>query len=204
MDQKMRPQRFVMDQGQRTSPIIWAVGIICTILSIGIIVSGVAVFTVYLIYKPKMPHLVVNEAHLNNLVYTQYGTLDVDMSVIILAENTNNKADASFSDVSLAVQFHGVDIARLQAYPFEVYRNNSQVLNYPVRSTPIPLDQFSKAEMEKELNKGVVQFGIYGKARTRWRVGIFISVKFWTRLSCHLQFFISNGTAVARDCSSHY
>ncbi|KAJ4774984.1 proline-rich receptor-like kinase [Rhynchospora pubera] len=198
------PKRpLTSNYGQRSNPFVWTVAIVCTIIAIAVIISGIAVFSVYMIYRPKMPYLVVAAAHLNNLGYdNQFQTMDVDMSVTVLAENTNSKVDASFSNVALSVRFHRMDIARLQAWPFQVDRNSSRMLDYPVRSTPIPLDSGAMNEVALAINRGVINFGIYGKARTRWRVGIFRSVKFWTHLSCRLQFFIDNGTATGRDCSS--
>jgi hypothetical protein len=38
----------------------------------------------------------------------------------VYVENNNSKVDASFSDVALSIRFHGMDIAHLQASPFEV------------------------------------------------------------------------------------
>jgi hypothetical protein len=84
----------------------------------------------------------------------------------------------------------------------KVNRNSSLVLNYRVLSTPIPLDRGAGNEVAASINRGFIAFNIYGKGRTRWRAGIFLSVKFWTRLSCHLQFFTDNGTAIGSGCSS--
>lgn len=89
-------------------------------MAIAVIISGIAIFSVYLIYRPRMPYLVVAAAHLNHLGYDEFRTMDVDMSVTVFAENTNSKVGASFSDVALSVRFHGMDIAHLQASPFKV------------------------------------------------------------------------------------
>ncbi|CAO2147936.1 unnamed protein product [Urochloa humidicola] len=48
---------------------VWAMVVLCTLLAIGIIVSGVAVFAVYIFFKPKMPYLVVSDAQLVQLQY---------------------------------------------------------------------------------------------------------------------------------------
>ncbi|XP_078173867.1 late embryogenesis abundant protein [Carex rostrata] len=198
----MSQKPLTSNYGQQSNPAVWTVAIVCTILATAVIISGIAVFTVYLIYRPRMPYLVISAAHLNNLGYDEFRTMDVDMSVTVLAENTNSKADARFSDVALSVRFRGMDIASLQATPFEVDRNSSLVLSYQVRSTPIPLDRGAMNELATAVNRGLIDFSIYGQARTRWRVGIFLSVKFWTRLSCRLQFFTNNGTAIGNDCTS--
>jgi hypothetical protein len=119
----MPPKRLTSNYGQHSDPAVWTLVIVCTFLAVAVIISGIAVFTVYEIYRPQMPYLVVTAAHLNNLGYDQFQTMDVDMFITVYAENGNSKVDASFSDVALSVRFHGKDIARLQASPFEVCSN---------------------------------------------------------------------------------
>lgn len=50
-------------------PLAWIVAIVCTILAIAVIITGIVISTIYVIYRPKMPHLKVAYAHLNKLHY---------------------------------------------------------------------------------------------------------------------------------------
>ncbi|XP_026390550.1 uncharacterized protein LOC113286046 [Papaver somniferum] len=57
-------------------------------------------------------------------------------------------------------------------------------------------------DMVASVKQDKVSFSLKGDARTRWRVGIIGPVKFWTHLSCQLNFFASNGSSIKTDCSS--
>ncbi|CAM0146230.1 unnamed protein product [Urochloa decumbens] len=181
---------------------VWAMVVLCTILAIGVIIAGVAVFAVYIFFKPKMPYLVVSDAQLVQLQYDQGGTIQsLQMSITIRAENNNSKADATFSSVDLALGFHGADVVLLRSEPFTLPRESSLPLPYNVAVAPGPaLDQAGMQIMDESLKAGVVPFELFGKARTRWKVGVFVKIRYWTRISCHLRFFFpGNGTVMPSD-----
>lgn len=199
------PRKLINSKArQRTSLPIWVGAIICAILAVAMIITGIVVFAIYIIYKPKMPYIKVADAHLNILDYDQSGLLDTTMALTIVAENDNFKAQARFSDASFNLRFHGIKIAELRAAPFDVPKNSSFQIYYLVPSSAIPLDQGGMEAMDMALKQGIVLFDFDGQARTRWKVGIFLSVRFWTHLSCELRFFWPNGTVVNPpfDCSS--
>ncbi|CAL9210754.1 uncharacterized protein LOC103990605 [Musa acuminata AAA Group] len=193
---------FVPATPQQTSWAVWLAAIVCAVLAIAVIIAGIVVFAIYIIYQPKMPYIKVAYAQLSKLVYDQSGLLEIEMVLNLVAENDNKKAHASFSDLSFLLQFHRIDVAALRADPFDVAKNSSLELDYHFPSSPIPLDQAAMETMDVALKRGVVSFDLSGHARTRWRVGIFLSVKFRTSLSCELRFFWPNGSAVNLDCSS--
>lgn len=183
---------------------VWALVILCTLLAIGVIVTGATVFAVYLLYKPKMPYLLVSDARLVSLEYDGSGTIQrMVLSLTILAENSNSKADASFSRFDLAVGFRGADVALLRARPFSVARRSSVPLPYLVVSAGRPLNPDAMQYMDGALKAGVVPLDLFGKARTTWKVGIFVSLRFWTRIHCKFLFFYpGNGTHMPIDCRS--
>ncbi|KAL6603506.1 hypothetical protein ACP70R_043867 [Stipagrostis hirtigluma subsp. patula] len=199
-----RGAQVPQEDRRRSSGVVWAMVILCTVLAIGVIVTGATVFAVYLVYKPKMPYLLVSDARLVALEYDQAGTIDnLVLSLTILAENTNSKADASFSRVDLAVGFHGAEVAVLRARPFAVARRSSVPLRYQVVSAGRPLSPDGMRYMDGALKAAVVPLDLFGKARTTWKVGIFASLRFWTRISCRFLFFYpGNGTAMPIDCRS--
>ncbi|CAL9047741.1 uncharacterized protein LOC135622821 [Musa acuminata AAA Group] len=185
-----------------TNPLIWIVAIVCAILAIAVIVTGIVVFAIYVIYQPKMPYIKVAYAHLDQLAYGPSGMLEIRMALKVVAENDNKKAVASFSDATFVLRFHGIDVAVLQTDPFDVAKNSSAELDYLFQSSPIPLDKEGMEAMRVALNRGVVPFDFGGHARTRWRVGIFFSVRFWARIACQLNFVYRNGSTVDLDCGS--
>ncbi|CAL4966451.1 unnamed protein product [Urochloa decumbens] len=202
---KHRVPRTIRERERRKSPgLVWALVILCTLLAVGVIVAGATVFAVYLIYKPKMPYLLVTDARLERLDYGQSGTiLDLQVALTIQAENTNSKADATFSGVNLAVGFHGADVALLRAGTFAVARRSAVPLRYQITSVGRQLSPDGMQYMNGALGARVVPLDLFGKARTTWKVGIFASLQFWTRISCRFLFnYPGNGTAMPYDCRS--
>ncbi|CAD6256533.1 unnamed protein product [Miscanthus lutarioriparius] len=149
----------------------WATVLACTALAVGVILAGVAVFAVYLLYRPSMPYLAVSDAHLERLEYGQDGAIDyLQASITVMAVNNNSKTDASFSSMDLVLGFHGADVALLRAQPFVVPRESSLPLPYRVVSAGRALDAAGMQAMDEALKAGVVPFDLFGKARTRWKV----------------------------------
>ena len=52
-----------------TSPFIWCLAIICAIISVAVIIGGIAVFAGYMVIHPRVPILSVEYAHLDLLKY---------------------------------------------------------------------------------------------------------------------------------------
>lgn len=185
-----------------TGYIIWFLAIICTIICIAVIISGIAVFIGYMVIHPRIPTLSVANAHLDTMQYSQAGLLKTAMNIIIRAENDNTKAHASFSDTSFILSFQGLALAKLVANPFDVNKNSSTDFNYVVTSSEIPLDSARMHRVDLALKQKVIAFDFKGNSRTRWRVSLLGSVKFWCHLNCQLRFHPLNGTYIRSRCSS--
>ncbi|KAG2707485.1 hypothetical protein I3760_05G149600 [Carya illinoinensis] len=187
----------------RTHPLVWVIAIICTILSIAVIITGIVVFVGYMIIRPRVPFISVTSAHLDTIRYDQAGLLEIEMAIDIRAENDNAKAHASFSDTSFVLSFDALQIAKLVDGPFDVSKNSSTVFNYVIPSSQIPLDRTRMEQLDFSLKRNEITFDLKGNSRTRWRVGLLGSVKFWCHLNCELRFHTLNGSYISsRRCSS--
>ncbi|RWR81123.1 NDR1/HIN1-like protein 12 [Cinnamomum micranthum f. kanehirae] len=185
-----------------THPLIWLIAILCTIIAIAVVFAGIAIFTGYLILRPKLPYVRTSYAHLESLNYDQYGNMDAKITIHITAVNENSKVHASFSDLKLALNFQGVTIANLVAEPFDVEKNSTFTLPYVVETSSIVLQKTAMDEIDASLKRNKISFILAGDARTRWKVGIIGAVKFWTHLYCQLD-FSNNGTSIdSPQCSS--
>ncbi|URE41933.1 hypothetical protein MUK42_37664 [Musa troglodytarum] len=49
--------KLITRLGQRTNPLIWMLAIVCAILATAVIITGIVVFVIYMVYKPKMPYI---------------------------------------------------------------------------------------------------------------------------------------------------
>ncbi|KAI3863588.1 hypothetical protein MKX03_031639 [Papaver bracteatum] len=181
--------RLILGPERRTRLWVWCAAIICMIIAIAVIITGVVVFAGYMIMKPRIPSMSVNYAFLDKLNYDQSGQVTFQISLIIKAENENMKADASFSNVNR------LKIKRELRVQFVTLKNDSVNLAYAVPSMSIPFEQDAWEDMVASVKQDKVSFSLKGDARTRWRVGIIGPVKFWTHLSCQLNFFASNGVS---------
>ncbi|MQL70807.1 hypothetical protein Taro_003108 [Colocasia esculenta] len=189
-------------QERRPNLLVGFTAVVCAILAVVVIISGVVVLSVYLAYRPKMPYVTVRDTHLDVLSFDTSGQLGVRITINMEAHNDNTKAAASLSDIGFELQFAQVPIAYLQADPFDVVKNSTYPLPYVVESSTVPLDPPRIDKMDRALKQGKVEFSLRGEARTRWRVGVFLSVRFWTHLDCNLRYFYPNGSSIDLDCTS--
>ncbi|CAI9771651.1 unnamed protein product [Fraxinus pennsylvanica] len=184
-----------------TSPIIWFTAIICAILAVAVIIAGLVVFIGYLVIRPKVPQISVRTAQLDTIYFDQASLLTVQVTIVIKAENDNAKAHANFYNTNFALSFHGVKMAYLVAEPFDLSKNSSKEFNYVVQSSPIPLEPEYAEIVNWSLRRNVITFELKGNTRTRWRVGLLGSIKFWLHLNCQLRLPV-NRTAIYPRCSS--
>ncbi|KAL7122477.1 hypothetical protein ACP275_01G048200 [Erythranthe tilingii] len=186
---------------RRTNPLIWLAAIICAAIAVVVIVAGIVVFVGYVTIKPKVPQISVSQAQLDTVYFDQSSLLTVQITIVIRAENDNARARASFYDTSFALAFRGQKIAYLVAEPFDVGANTTKEFNYVSQSTPIPLSPERADAVGSAMKEGVMSFELVGTTRTRWRVGLIGSVKFWLHLNCHLRLPV-NATTIYPRCSS--
>ncbi|XP_030540254.1 uncharacterized protein LOC115748028 [Rhodamnia argentea] len=188
---------------KHTHPLIWCAAIICAILSVAVIIAGIAVFVGYVIVHPRVPFISVVGGNLDVFQVDPAGVLVSQVTIDIKAENDNARAHASFQNLDLVLSFGGQDVAELRADPFDVRKNTSTIFHYVVQSSPIPLDPGQTDAVSESLRRNEVTFNLKGSARARWRVGFLGSLKYWCHLDCHLQFHPLNQTLTnAKRCSS--
>ncbi|KAI3707328.1 hypothetical protein L6452_25748 [Arctium lappa] len=196
------PKPPVLGRQRRTNPFVWCFAIICSLIATTVIIAGIVVFSGYLVIRPKMPLLSVRASRLDQIFYNQAGVLSVRLTIVIRAENHNQKAHASFYETKLLLAYHGLNIAQLVADPFDVGKNETTELNYVVQSLSIPLGPEERYLTQQSLNKGkMMLFFLKGSSRTMWRVGPLGSVKFWLHMNCEI-FLPVNGSVVNPHCST--
>ncbi|EMS61168.1 hypothetical protein TRIUR3_35255 [Triticum urartu] len=186
---------------QRRSPWVWMAVILCMLLAIGVLVLGATMLAVYLIYKPQMPYMEVTNAQLLQLDYSPADGVirDIKFKFDLLAKNTNSKVDTSFSSFNIDVNFNGTTLLQLSTETFTVARESSVTLPYSGESRGTRLDPAGMQPMEEAVRSELVPITLSGKARTRWKKGVFLKVGFWTRLNCPLDFYYRTGNVAPID-----
>ncbi|KAK8478680.1 hypothetical protein V6N13_013353 [Hibiscus sabdariffa] len=195
--------RFSSGRERRTPLWLWCAAIVCTIITLAVIIAGIVTFIVYIVIHPRVPYVSVIHAHLDPLRLDYAGVLQIQATIQIRAQNGNEKAHASFSDSNYTLSLNGEDIARLVALPFEVSKNSWVDFNYLVESSPIPLDPEQAENVDMALKHDHITLGLKGSSRVRWRVGRLGSVRFLCHLDCHLHFHPLNGTYIPSRCTSN-
>ncbi|KAK9716054.1 hypothetical protein RND81_06G208500 [Saponaria officinalis] len=188
---------------RRTHPLIWCVAIICTFLTIIVIFTGLVVFIGYLVIRPRVPYVIVTNAHLDMFDTSQAGLLSIQITLWMKAENGNHDAQASFSDFEYDLSFHGIRIDTLKNWDFDVGKNSSILYKFEAKSMSIPLDPEQEVMVSQSINQNRIVFHLLGHTRARWRVGPLKSVKFWCNLFCELQFHM-DGTSFESHCTPKF
>ncbi|KAA3469326.1 Late embryogenesis abundant protein, LEA-14 [Gossypium australe] len=193
----MAPKSKLSTSRERaTNPLVWCGAIICIILTIAVIIGGIVTFIGYLVIHPRVPYVSVMDAHLDHIQIDYAGILEIQVTILIRAQNGNEKAHASFSDSSYSLSLNREVVAQLVAPPFEVGKNSSVYFNYVVPSSPIPLRPDQAEDVDAGLKKDLIIFDLKGSSRVRWRIGSLGSVRYLCRLDCQLRFHPLNGTYI--------
>ncbi|KAL2348762.1 hypothetical protein Fmac_002762 [Flemingia macrophylla] len=186
-----------------TNPLIWLLAILCTVIAIGVVIAGIVVFVGYVVIHPRIPVISITNAHLDLLSNDYAGLLQTQLTIIVLTQNGNAKAHATFSDVRFNLSYQGQAIAVLVADNIDVPKNSSKTLHYVVQSNSIPLTPEQMENIDWSWKRDVIGFDVKGSARTRWRIGPLGSVRFWCNLECQLKFHPSNGSYIKHSrCTS--
>ncbi|KAJ6704410.1 LATE EMBRYOGENESIS ABUNDANT (LEA) HYDROXYPROLINE-RICH GLYCOPROTEIN FAMILY [Salix viminalis] len=197
------PQRLIYRPPPPTHFLWWCAAILCSLLSIAVIIAGIVIFVGYVVIHPRVPVISVVDAHLFHFNYDGAGVLVTQINIVVRSQNDNMKAHAGFSNFNLELFFDGIRIAVLStAAPYEVKKNSSVDFNYDYTSDPIPLSPEQMEDVDAFLKEDEVRFDLKGGVRARWRVGVLGSVGFFCSLNCQLRFHPANGTYISRRCSS--
>ncbi|XWS49376.1 hypothetical protein CRYUN_Cryun13aG0158400 [Craigia yunnanensis] len=194
--------KFSTVRERPTSPLVWCAAIVCTILTLAVIIAGIVTFIGYLVIHPRVPYVSVLYAHLDRIRIDYASVLEIQVTVVIRAQNGNKKAHSSFSHSDYILSYNGEDVEQLVAPPFEVSKNSSIDFNYVVSSLPIPLGPEQADDIDVALKKDLITFDLKGNARVRWRIGRLGPVRFLCSLNCQLNFHPFNGTYIPSRCTS--
>ncbi|XP_004512337.1 NDR1/HIN1-like protein 12 [Cicer arietinum] len=201
-DRTPKKRIIVTHRNGNTNLFIWLLAILCTIIAIGVVIGGIVVFVGYIVIHPRVPTISISNAHLDLFRNDYAGLLQTQLNIRVLAQNGNAKAHATFSDIKFLLSYQGQGIAIMVADTFDVPKNNSQILNYVVQSSSIPLTPDQVEVVDETWKRNVVGFDFKGHARTQWRVGPLGSLKFWCKLECQLRFHPLNGSYIPSRCTS--
>lgn len=185
-----------------THPLIWCVSIICAILTVLVIIGGIAIFIGYVTIRPKVPQVSVTKAQLDNIYFDEANLMMVQATIVIKAENDNTKAHARFYDTFYTLSFRTQKIAYLMADPFDVRPNQSLELNFVAQSQSIPLNTEEAEAVNLSLDRQVVDLDLRGTSRTRWKIWLVGSVKFVLHLDCQLHLPVNRTTIYPPACTS--
>ncbi|KAF1861554.1 hypothetical protein Lal_00025916 [Lupinus albus] len=190
-------RRLITGQNGNTHPLIWLLAFICIILAIAVIVTG------FLIIHPRVPTISIAHAHLDLFRNDYAGLLQTQITILVVAQNGNAMANATFSDIRFNISYQSHDIAILVANRFEVPKNSSKYLNYVVQASSIPFNPDQMGNVGYSWKRNIVAFDLKGNARAQWKVGPIGSFKFRCHVECTIKFHPLNGSYIpSKSCTS--
>lgn len=169
---------------KRTSPLAWFAAICCALLWTIIILGGVAVLIVYLLFRPRNPHLDIQQATLNAAyldidVDSNTTLLNADLTLLANFSNPNHKVDVVFTLLDLNLYFGDTLVAAAAVDPFGERRGESALRSVHMVVSQVALTekeaeewrmQEEEAVAGSEEGKGVVM-EVRGTMRTRSELG---------------------------------
>ncbi|KAL5704246.1 hypothetical protein ACHQM5_022698 [Ranunculus cassubicifolius] len=181
---KLRKQQL-LPQRQRTNPAVWLCGFCCMIVSVLIILSGIATLIVFLVIKPRYPLFQVTSASLNSVYLDSGEYLNGDFSFMANFSNPNRKMDVRFEYMEVELYFSDILIGTQTLQPsFALNRNNLRQLQLNVHMISI-------------------RFYIRGRFRVRDILNGNVHFSYWLHGTCQLVMTAPpTGVLFGRSCTT--
>ncbi|XP_020585974.1 uncharacterized protein At1g08160-like [Phalaenopsis equestris] len=198
---------------KRTSPLAWFAAICCALLWTIIILGGLAVLIIYLLFRPRNPHLDIQQATLNAAyldidIDSNTTLLNADLTLLANFSNPNHKVDVVFTLLDLSLYFGDTLVAAAAVDPFAERRGESALRSVHMVASQVALPEKEAEEwrmQEGEVvagsgeGKGVVM-ELRGTMRTRSVLGGLLRFSYWLHARCRMVMGAPPGGAL-RDVS---
>ncbi|WOK96595.1 hypothetical protein Cni_G05302 [Canna indica] len=171
---------------RRTHPLAWIIAAFCTVFSIIIILSGLAVLTIYLVFRPKSPRFDIASVSLNAAYLDAGALLNADVTILTNFSNPNRKVDVSFGYLQLDLYFHGVMIATQGIGPFAARRGESTLRNVHMISSQVALPPKAAKAWTDGVAANRVAVKVVGSFRTRANLGRVLHLTYWLHSNCNI------------------
>ncbi|KAM0946978.1 hypothetical protein DsansV1_C08g0081241 [Dioscorea sansibarensis] len=172
----------------RTRPLTWLFGIFCTLLSSAIIVAGLTVLIIYLIFRPRSPHLFISSATLNaGHIDTDMGIfLNADLTILANFSNPNHKVNIFFSYIELDLYFNDTLIATQSIPGFSERAGETVLRSVHMVTSEVVMREVDALRWWKQVNENKIALEVRGRFRTRSDFGSLLHFTYWLYSHCSI------------------
>ncbi|KAF8096377.1 hypothetical protein N665_0309s0004 [Sinapis alba] len=187
----------------QTNAATWSAAFCCAIFWIILILSGLVVLIVYLVYRPRSPHIDISAANLNAAYLDMGFLLNGDLTMLANFTNPNKKSSVEFSSLTFDLYYYNTLIATQYIEPFKVPKKMSMFANVHLVSSQVQLEPRQSQELQRQIETGPVLLNVRGTFHARSNLGALFRYSYW--LHTHCSFSLNSppsGTMRARRCST--
>ncbi|CAF2090299.1 hypothetical protein HID58_023907 [Brassica napus] len=187
----------------QTNTATWSAAFCCAIFWIILILSGLVVLIVYLVYRPRSPHIDISAANLNAAYLDMGFLLNGDLTMLANFTNPNKKSSVEFSSLTFELYYYNTLIASQYVEPFKVPKKMSMFANVHLVSSQVQLEPTQSRELQRQIETGPVLLNVRGTFHARSNLGALFRYSYW--LHTHCSFSLNSppsGAMRARRCST--
>ncbi|ESQ32851.1 hypothetical protein EUTSA_v10004434mg [Eutrema salsugineum] len=187
----------------QTNAMTWSAAFCCAIFWIILILGGLIVLIVYLVYRPRSPHIDISAANLNAAYLDMGFLLNGDLTILANFTNPNKKSSVKFSSVTFELYYYSTLIATQYIEPFKIPKRMSMFANVHLVSSQVQLQPTQSKELQRQIETGPVLLNLRGKFHAHSNLGMLLRYSYW--LHTHCSFSLNSppsGAMRARRCST--
>ncbi|CAA7061656.1 unnamed protein product [Microthlaspi erraticum] len=196
-------QRSPPPSRDQTNAMTWSAAFCCAVFWIIVILGGLIVLIVYLVYRPRSPHIDISAANLNAAYLDMGFLLNGDMTILANFSNPSKKSSVEFNIVTFELYYYNTLIATQYVEPFKVRKRMSMFANVHLVSSQVMLQPTQSRELQRQIENGPVLLNLRGTFHARSFIGPLFRYSYW--LHTHCSFSLNSppaGTMRARRCST--
>lgn len=204
-DIKKYAEQHVLPRPRRTNICIWCTALMCSLIVIAIILSGLAVLIGYLLFHPKLPSWDVTKASLNYIALdTTTFLYNSKMVALLSVNNHNDRVDVRYEYINFKLFFRNDVVTTQVLEPFAQRRGNSTDLKViDMVSNDAEITPLSAQIMVSQARNGSIEYKLFGTVRTVAKLGGIARIPYWLNVNCLLHFTTPpNGVLQDHKCTS--
>ncbi|GAB2280549.1 hypothetical protein Dimus_015175 [Dionaea muscipula] len=196
-------QNLMYPLPSRTKPITWFAAVFCVILWIVIILGGLLVLIIYLVYRPRNPHLQIMSATLNAAYLDMGYLLNADLTLLANFTNPSNKVRVDFNYVILQLYYQNQLIANQYVESFSAMRGETKLASIEMVSSQVRLPVKVCQQLMVQIQNNTVPFDVDGLIHARSNFGSVFRYSYWLYTHCNIMLTAPpTGIMIASKCKT--
>ncbi|KAJ8748493.1 hypothetical protein K2173_003391 [Erythroxylum novogranatense] len=167
---------------------------LCTVLTIFLLLVGLAVLIVWLIYRPHKPQFTVVGAAIYDLNTTSPPYISTSMQFTLVTRNPNKRVSIMYEKLTAYVSYKNQEITPPVLLPPLHHRTKSTVALSPVLgggAVPVSLEVANGLVMDEAY--GVVALRVVVKGKLRWKAGAIKTGRYGVSVKCDIWVGLKKG-----------